>query len=241
MQPANRAVEDEAAEPMTEPTNVTGQDGADPSMEEILASIRRILNEDEAPRQPVPPLAPSASEPALLAVEADEDVLVLNRTMLVSAPEDEPPIQPLSRMEESDPVATDEGAVEAAEVAPGETPPASIEPDNEPVAAAEPMPQFDPTPVVPAMALVGAPPTTPAIGLLAPEAAAAAASSVDGLLRMLAASRSTQTHRGGPTIEDLVREEIRPLLKEWLDSHLPALVERQVRSEIERVVGRAVS
>ena len=93
---------------------------------------------------------------------------------------------------------------------------------------------------MPAIAQVSAPPT-PAAGLLAPEAAAAAASSVDGLLRMLAASRSTQTHRGGPTIEDLVREEIRPLLKEWLDSHLPGLVERQVRSEIERVVGRAVS
>ena len=48
-------------------------------------------------------------------------------------------------------------------------------------------------------------------------------------------------HRGGPTIEDLVREEIRPLLKEWLDAHLPPLVERLVRAEIERVVGRAVS
>jgi cell pole-organizing protein PopZ len=93
---------------------------------------------------------------------------------------------------------------------------------------------------MPATSQVDAPPA-PATGLLAPETAAAAASSVDGLLRMLTASRSTQTHRGGPTIEDLVREEIRPLLKEWLDSHLPGLVERQVRSEIERVVGRSVS
>jgi hypothetical protein len=59
-------------------------------------------------------------------------------------------------------------------------------------------------------------------------------------MRTLAAERASQVHRGGPTIEDLVREEIRPILKDWLDNHLPPLVERLVRAEIERVVGRAV-
>jgi len=59
-------------------------------------------------------------------------------------------------------------------------------------------------------------------------------------MRTLAAERYTQVRSGGPTIEDLVRDEIRPLLKEWLDIHLPPLVERLVRTEIERVVGRAV-
>ena len=38
-----------------------------------------------------------------------------------------------------------------------------------------------------------------------------------------------------------MREELRPLLKEWLDAHLPPLVERLVRTEIERVVGRGLS
>jgi cell pole-organizing protein PopZ len=52
--------------------------------------------------------------------------------------------------------------------------------------------------------------------------------------------RSTQVHSGGPTLEDIVRAELRPLLKDWLDAHLPPLVERLVRVEIERVVGRAV-
>ena len=78
--------------------------------------------------------------------------------------------------------------------------------------------------------------------LVAPEAAAAAASSVGMLLRTLIAERDqVAVHRGGPTIEDLVREELRPLLKEWLDANLPALAERLVRTEIERVVGRAQS
>ena len=57
-------------------------------------------------------------------------------------------------------------------------------------------------------------------------------------MRTLASERSTAVHRGGPTIEDLVRAEIRPLLKDWLDNHLPPLVERLVQAEIERVVGR---
>ncbi len=75
-------------------------------------------------------------------------------------------------------------------------------------------------------------------GLVAPEAAAAAASSVGSLVRALT-ERTTQVHGGGPTIEDVVRDEIRPILKQWLDVNLPPLVERLVRVEIERVVGRA--
>jgi hypothetical protein len=77
-------------------------------------------------------------------------------------------------------------------------------------------------------------------GLIAPEAAAAAVASVGALVRTLTAERSMQVHSGGPTIEDIVREELRPLLKQWLDVNLPPLVERLVRAEIERVVGRAV-
>jgi cell pole-organizing protein PopZ len=78
--------------------------------------------------------------------------------------------------------------------------------------------------------------------LVAPAAAAAAASSVDMLLRTLMTDREpVLVHRGGPTIEDVVREEVRTLLKVWLDANLPPMVERLVRSEIERVVGRATS
>jgi hypothetical protein len=74
--------------------------------------------------------------------------------------------------------------------------------------------------------------------LVAPETAAAAASSVDSLVRTLAAGRATQVYAGGPTLEDMVRSQLRPLLKEWLDAYLPPMVERLVRTEIERVVGR---
>ena len=41
---------------------------------------------------------------------------------------------------------------------------------------------------------------------------------------------------GQRTIEDMVREMLRPLLKEWLDSNLPHLVERVVQEEVSRLV-----
>ena len=44
---------------------------------------------------------------------------------------------------------------------------------------------------------------------------------------------------GDRTLEDIVRETLRPLLQAWLDDNLPALVERLVRAEIARVVGEA--
>ena len=46
--------------------------------------------------------------------------------------------------------------------------------------------------------------------------------------------------RNGPTLEDLVRDEVRPLLQEWLDAHLQPMVERWrlVRAELERLTAR---
>jgi hypothetical protein len=41
------------------------------------------------------------------------------------------------------------------------------------------------------------------------------------------------------TLEEIVREMLRPLLQTWLDENLPRLVERLVRDEIARVVGEA--
>ncbi len=111
------------------------------------------------------------------------------------------------------------------------SPPAEAAP---PVAAAPPpvaeAPQSEPP--------AGPPPSDT---LIAPAVAAATTAALGQLLRTVAAERASPVLRGGgPSIEDVVREEIRPLLKAWLDQHLPPLVERLVRAEIERVVGRAL-
>jgi cell pole-organizing protein PopZ len=152
--------------------------GADPSMEDILASIRRILSDDEVAAANAG--AGPATGPASRA--EDDNVFVLDNSMMIGAP--------------------------------------SAPPEPPPITHPEPPPAHD-------------------AHLLGAESEAAAAASVGTLLRTLTAERTTEIHRGGPTIEDLVREGIRPLLKSWLDVHLPPLVERTVRQEIERIVGRA--
>ncbi len=163
-------------------------------MEDILASIRRILSEDETPPAPAPG---SAEPPARDQSKPDEkNVLVLDPSMMVGEPRtsSEPRMSP----DPAEPPRTPETTAPA---------PAPARRDDS--------------------------------NLVAPEAAAAAASSVGTLMRTLS-ERSAHVYQGGPTLEDMVREELRPILKQWLDIHLPPIVERLVRLEIERVVGRSV-
>ena len=185
--------------------------GADPSMEDILASIRRILSDDE----PVPASAAPAEsvEPALHASSAPMPAVI------AAPPPPPPPMAPAPL--ESDDVLSLDASMLVAE------PPAA--PAHAPPAPDLPLP-VPPSPPVAAAS---------ASGLVAPAAAAAAASSVGSLVRTLIAGREqVAVHRGGPTIEDVVREELRPILKLWLDTNLPPLVERLVQAEIERVVSR---
>lgn len=81
----------------------------------------------------------------------------------------------------------------------------------------------------------------PPESLISDKTTDAAASSIGALVRSMSTEKAvTITKNSAVTIEDVVREEIRPLLKSWLDTHLPSLVERVVRSEIERVINRTV-
>ncbi len=210
-------------------------------MEDILASIRRILSEDEAPE--AKPTSSTAATPP--------GVLMLDPSMMV--PEGVVPEGVVPEGIVSEGEATPVGALE--------TPERHAEADREPHQTKDEMidkamnePASDPkhqepphlepaSPAPAARSEAGARDqphfAEPTSSLVAPEAAAAAASSVGALLRSLATERGVTVSRGGPSLEDIVREELRPLLKEWLDSHLPPLVERLVRAEIERVVGRA--
>jgi uncharacterized protein len=77
--------------------------------------------------------------------------------------------------------------------------------------------------------------------LLAPAAAAAAAASVEALLKQLNEDRLAALQPrplSSPTIDEVVRAELRPYLKAWLDEHLPTMVERLVKAEINRLIGR---
>lgn len=60
----------------------------------------------------------------------------------------------------------------------------------------------------------------------------ATSAAIDSAFNALAQTVLVQNAR---TLEGLVREMLRPMLKVWLDDNLPGLVERLVRAEIERV------
>ncbi len=169
----------------------------DPSMEDILASIRRILHEEPAAEtgaEPglADPAAHDAAGQTVQDVSPSPDVFVLDQSMLI----EEPP-------HVADDFPEDPGPPQAARRDPYDAPSTSA-PAGEP--------------------------------LLAPSSAAAASASMGALVRVLG-QQQTPVYRGGPTLEDMVREEIRPLVKTWLDEHLPAMVERMVRAEIARVTG----
>lgn len=179
--------------------------GQDQSMDDILASIRRILNEDEAAAEATesaeatPPAVPVAEEPEV------------SPPPRAPAPEFAPP-----------PIAPPPPAARSGPEPLDLTSDMLVTPPNQ--AASAPRMGMDDV-----------------SGLIAPAAAAAAAASVGSLLRAVSSERGSQVYRGGPSIEDVVREEIRPILKDWLDHHLPPLVERLVRAEIERVVNRGLT
>ncbi|WP_372619294.1 DUF2497 domain-containing protein [Falsiroseomonas sp.] len=175
----------------------------DPAMDDILASIRRILNEDDGAGATPPGAggAAASGEPASEPLDLTESMMV----QPAAAP-------PAAQARAPEPAAPE--------------PPRAAEPPQ-PAPAVEPAEPEAPSP--------GA---MPAEVLVAPAVAAATTAAVGRLLRAVVQERAATVSRGGPSIEDVVREEIRPLLKDWLDQHLPPLVERLVRAEIERVVGR---
>jgi uncharacterized protein len=144
------------------------QPQAEPSMEEILASIRRIISEEES----------AEGEPA--------------------------PVLDL--------VQTDEPAV-------------AEEPEDDLV--------FE-TPVLPPAMPVATAPPAPAEPIISPPTASAAAGS---LARLAGTLRIADTHN--QTIEGVVRELLKPMLREWLDEHLPAIVESRVEAELERIARMA--
>ena len=181
-------------------------------MEEILASIRRIISEDDAPGAEAE-AAPPAPEPE----PAPQPVAA------APTPEPEPTSAPQPAEEEvlelTERVET-HGDIDVYPSEPPATSPA-FDPEPSPIAGlAPPEPEPEPAPAfaetVPA-ALVGT-------------AAATAAASAFGKL-----TAAVAMPKDGQTLDGVVRELLRPLLKEWLDEHLPAIVQAAVAEEVERI------
>lgn len=153
----------------------------EPTMEDILSSIKKIISEDSAKVLAAPrPRRTNAREETVVQPIADpqtdagtdeEDVLELTET----SPESEP--------------ATEAAAVEPAPFA-----------------------------------------------LVSPNAEVASRSALDTLSALIV---KPEAH-GTDTLEGLVREMLRPMLREWLDANLPQVVEGLVQKEIARISGKSL-
>ena len=158
-------------------------------MEDILASIRRDLSEDEQEEG-----AEAAAEEAELAPESE--------------PEPEPKPEP--------------------------------EPEPEPVTEMEPEPEPAPPPEPGLEDVLDLTPemiaSDPAVS---GPAARASADALQELTRVLLSQRDIPIGGRDTTLEGLIREILRPLLREWLDQNLPSVIERLANEEIDHKVNRA--
>jgi len=186
-------------------------------MEEIIASISRIIAED---KHPVERGTRDREARATVAPAPGERSDILELTQAVD--QDGTVHRVMQRAEGATPQSGAPDAATALSVAnaTGRTEPESLPPD----AAIEP--RLDPG--------------RDRIVSAATSGAAAAAFAQLGVLP-LERRREGELSLGGAerTLEEIVREMLRPLLQTWLDDHLPGIVERLVREEIARVVGEA--
>ena len=202
---------------------MTDQTAQEPTMEEILASIRRIISEDDAPAEGAPAAAVPEPEP-------EEDVSPA--MMDVASEEQEPAASDDDVLELTDtyeaPAAESIGDLD---VSPAEVDPFPVEAVSESVFAPEPEHPADTT-------SLGAP--TGYDTLVGDSAAASAASAFAGLASSMKKSEPVEEFTPvGPTLDELTRSLLRPMLKAWLDANLPAIVEAQVRKEVERIARSA--
>lgn len=224
---------------------------AEPSMEEILASIRRIISDDGSP----------AAKPAAVAaapVTMDDDVGEdsggethvteddLDRLfasggddadsddgeVLDLAEESVEMDEPLDLVEGFGPDEADIAFSEPVQAEPDLVPEEDMlgwdDPVPEPVPMPMPEPMPEPEPAPRASRPVEPPPLQSDERLVSPETGASVNAAFGQLTHTILAANAR-------TLDDLVKEMLKPMLKAWLDENLPSVVERLVRAEIERV------
>ena len=196
----------------------------EPSMEEILASIRRIISDDDKEIE-------AAAQENEEVPEGKEELLG-EETVAMAEPEPEPDPEPDPEPaaeevdDDDDDDILDLTDMEASDPEPLFEEQAYKEPEPEPVA-----PPVSPSPAPPSA------PTPATANLVSPPQAGETSGSFERLTEKLNEDYSElPIGNGAVTLEGLTRELVRPMLKEWLDQHLPMTVERLVREEIERLV-----
>ena len=210
---------------------------SEPSMEEILASIRRIISDEDEEAgagEADEAVAADESEPIELTQEVREDgtVVDLSATKAQLEEQSDPQGEPVnqgaadpglkvaSETMEDDKKTQDDSADKGDDIELVEGESEALEEQN-------------------------APEQSPAVtagdadqGLLAENVAVAAMTSMTEVVRAAKTTAKPTALGDGRTLEDLAREMIAPELKVWLDQNLAPLVERVVREEIKKMVRR---
>jgi cell pole-organizing protein PopZ len=189
-------------------------------MEEILASIRRIISEDDAPAEgeATTEAAPAAAAPAAPEALPDLDIPAELPPMAVADAagglDDDLAGDDVLELTER----VDEPEEDAFEAAEEPLQISDLEVMAPPAASARAnVPDFD---------LPDMDDDEPLVG---DSAARSAASAFDALERGILMPPS------GRTLEDVVREMLRPMMKAWLDENLPSIVQAQVAAEVDRI------
>lgn len=184
----------------------------EPSIEEILESIRQIISEDGTP--PAPAAADTGTQAAPAAV--------VDTPSLSLAPETPPP--------------TAAPAVDLSAATPPATAAKLATPDNviELIDKITPESSMDKQPEQPAM-------SEGASSLISDATASASTAAMAKLLATnIVVERQTSDRIGSVTLEDMAMELMRPLIKTWLDQNLSSIVEKMVQKEIEKLSRRAM-
>ncbi|HEY6025647.1 MAG TPA: DUF2497 domain-containing protein [Pseudolabrys sp.] len=211
----------------------------EPSMEEILASIRRIIADDdtakpaakaaEPPPLPTPPRpAPAAAAPVRPVAPPPRPPTPNKQDDIDAMLADLEPAKPAVRPPASKPAAPASDVLDLTEAMAAVPAPAA--PSFRTIDGASDVVFTERGPDVPEVQRQPTPPPVPTLdrGLMS----AATRAAVDNAFNSLA---GTVLGNNARTLEDLVKEMLRPMLKSWLDDNLPSMVERIVRAEIERV------
>jgi len=202
----------------------------EPTMEEILASIRKIISEDSPPEAPPQPAAeaPRPAPAAAPVMAADADVLELTQEV-----EEAPPMPAPEPVRQAPPPPPPENDVVfepiEQQAPPAPEPPPSHSPEgifsdktrkalDDTFAAIQPEPEdlhYDHEPSA-----------TPSVEGLSVEAV---------FERAVRESFEPVVNQWLGSNADAIVERMKPLIREWMDEHFPALLEGAVRDEVARV------
>ncbi len=223
----------------------------EPSMEEILASIRRIIEDsDVEKRRDIDEALPAQVAPANDVMDTLKGIEAFRAEFQEPSPADDAPVSDRvifravdGDMQHSAPIAEMATVVTAApaeQLAPSEPETGERLAEDGPARDAEPEVTLDAEPIVAELSavpvdapLAATQNSAPAEAqsrpsLISEQAGRQVAAAFGELSEAFAASRRR-------SFDEMAEEMLRPMLQDWLDNNLPHLVERLVREEIERI------